>query len=147
MMRIVPIMIVTALGMAPLAAHASEGAGTTSSGSVTIRVVIPPIAAALQAQAEGAVGIWTVEDEKSALMINLPSSVDGKQNAAAMVYHGSDMPIAIAADANSAVTLTSARPTRLNGLTRESFLITEARGARGNGRTGNRNGTLVVSAL
>jgi hypothetical protein len=146
-MRIIPIMILTALGIVPLAAHASEGAGMTSSGSITIRVVIPPIAAALQAQAEGAVGIWTVEDGKSALMINLPSSVDGKQNATAMVYHGSDMPIAIVADANSMVTLTSMRPTRLNGLTRESFSIAEARGARGNERAGNRNGTLVVSAL
>lgn len=125
-MRSQLIAILTAFVIAPVAAHAGENLGSTSSGSITIRVQVPPLAAALQAQAEGAVGINSVVDTRSAVMISLPSTVSELEIATAAVYSGSDMPVVFAADRKANVAISSPHSQRLNGMTRQSFTFSTA---------------------
>ncbi|HEX7858449.1 MAG TPA: hypothetical protein VF503_32600 [Sphingobium sp.] len=118
-MRSALIAILSAMMVTPAAVHAEVG--NSSAGSMTIRVEIPPFAAALQAQSEGAVGIASVVDTKSALMVSIPSTISSAQGAGASVYHGSDAPVVVATQPGSQITLTPSRSSQLNGMVRESF--------------------------
>jgi hypothetical protein len=115
------ISIFTALAMLPGVASAADGIGSTSSGSITIRVEVPPLAAALQAQVDGAVGVDSVVDTKSAIMIRLPSTLSGSESATAALYYGSDMPVTLTPAQSANMTLTPAKAERLNGMIRQSF--------------------------
>lgn len=115
------ISIFTALAIVPGVASAGENLGSTSSGSVTIRVAVPPLTAALQGQAEGAVGLNSVVDTKSAIMISLPSTVSSMEIATAAVYAGSDNPVTLFMGQTGHVSLTPSQTQRMNGMIRQSF--------------------------
>ncbi len=108
------------LGAIPGIANASSAIGTQSSGTVTITVDIPPISAALRAQAEGAVGLWTVTDSTSSLMIKLPDSVGVADPATAAIYHGSNVQFDVSVE-SPRVQIAAKAPEAMNGMTRESF--------------------------
>ncbi|HUD92113.1 hypothetical protein [Sphingobium sp.] len=109
------------MAMSPSIANAFVTDGSMSSGSITIRVEIPPIAAALQAQAEGAVGIASVSDAKSAVMISLPSEISSSEGGRAAIYTGSDMPVTFMPATGSALDLSPSQSTRLNGMVKKAF--------------------------
>lgn len=70
------------------AAHADDGAvsQSSSSGSVTVSVYIPPIGATLRAVAEGAVGIWSVSGRNNGLLLKLHETDPGAGYSAITVY-------------------------------------------------------------
>ncbi len=70
MFRVTAIASFAAMLASP--AYASNGqTDASSSASATIAVYIPPIASALQASSEGAVGLWSISGQHEGIMINL----------------------------------------------------------------------------
>ena len=64
--------------MPALPAHAADGSlETTSAGSVSVSVFIPPLAAALAAQAQGAAGVWSITGQHNGIMIAFLETEDG----------------------------------------------------------------------
>lgn len=146
-MRNAIISVLSMMAMTPATAQALTDVGTTSSGSITVRVEVPPIAAALQAQAEGAVGISSVSDAKSAVMVNLPSEISTREGGNAAIYYGSDIPVIFAPAAGSALILTSSRSSRMNGMIRESFSFAPLSASALSNPTRNNGVTLIIMAV
>lgn len=70
-MRILQALV--ALGAAVVASSGAlaQGLDSSASASATITVIIPPIAPAIAAQDQGAVGLWSMTDNANGLMIKL----------------------------------------------------------------------------
>ncbi|MHA3840733.1 hypothetical protein ACX0GZ_05880 [Sphingomonas aestuarii] len=90
---------------------------------MTITVTIPPFLAALAAQRDGAVGLWTVTDDRSALMVKTPNEIVAGAVSEAAIYHGSSMLFSVAADAQAPFAVRPGATTSDNGLRRRAFLI------------------------
>lgn len=123
-MKRASISVLTALafGLSSQLAYAASG-DAQSSGAVTITVEIPPFAAGLAAQAEGAVGLWTMVDNQSTLMIKLPDSVrrDGGDIEAA-VFSPASAPFSIAV-LNPGMKVAAQEARSNNGLVRHGFTL------------------------
>jgi hypothetical protein len=118
-MKFVSLAGMMALAAMPTLAQASPEVGTQSTGSVSIRVVIPPFAAALRAQSEGAVGLWTIANT-SGLMIQLPDQIEANGKVDAAIYRSRDVQFTVSVK-SPMVELKPKTAEVLNGLTRESF--------------------------
>jgi len=70
-MRRYLIGVAVAALFASSAAQAQELSTSSSSGSMTITVYIPPIAPALRAAQNGAVGLWTIDGKFDGLMLRV----------------------------------------------------------------------------
>ncbi|RYG79681.1 MAG: hypothetical protein EON59_15860 [Alphaproteobacteria bacterium] len=132
--------LVSALFTAPAAAQ-------EASGNVTITVNIPPFAAGLAAQAEGAVGLWTMVDDQSTLMVKLPGALEkGESAVEAAVFSAASTPFKLAV-AGSSLELAASTRTASNGLIRHGFTL-RTPGALPNGApSGERISTLVIAAV
>ena len=108
------------LSVAP--ANASELNGG-SSATMTITVTIPPFLAALAAQQEGAVGLWTVTDDKSALMIKTPDTVVAGQEGEAAIYSGSSVLFSLLPEVGTSLLIKERGTTVDNGLRRQAFSV------------------------
>ncbi|MDB5714166.1 MAG: hypothetical protein JWO15_1563 [Sphingomonadales bacterium] len=121
MLRILKTSAMAAAALSGIA-HASPLIGNPSAGAVNITVDIPPFAAALKAQGEGAVGLWTVTDSNSGLMLRLPEKIEGANAASISIYHSSGVQFFVSAPAEQ-FAIASTTSDRLNGMIRESFSL------------------------
>lgn len=116
------VLVALLTGLTAQSAHAASGDAQTS-GTVTITVEIPPFAAGLAAQAEGAVGLWTMIDNQSTLMVKLPDTVssdDGDVQAA--IFTAVSTPFSVSV-ADMGMNVALQRPTVTNGLVRHGFTL------------------------
>lgn len=121
------LVLAASLAAASLAAtpgHAGQ------SGSMTVTVIIPPVAAARQALAEGALGLWTVDRPAGGLLL---AARDGNadQDAELVVYRSErNMLEPVFADPQAAAEMGAQLKinpwTRLNGLQRASYSVAMA---------------------
>jgi hypothetical protein len=108
-------------GLSAQSAHAASG-DMQSSSTVTITVEIPPFAAGLAAQAEGAVGLWTMIDSQSTLMVKLPDAINDDEDIEAAVFTSASTPVSVGLlDSNAEVALRQASSS--NGLVRHGFTL------------------------
>ena len=63
------------LGIAAPAHAASGDLGASSSATMHITVIIPPIGPAIAAPQSGAVGVWTITGGNDGLMLDLPTTI------------------------------------------------------------------------
>lgn len=123
-------------------AHAQE-----TSGNVTITVNIPPFAAGLAAQAEGAVGLWTMVTDQSTLMVKLPDSLPiGETAVEAAVFSAAGTPFRLALTGSS-LDLAPAAISASNGLIRHGFTLRNSVVARQDEPFGERITTLVIAGV
>ncbi|MDF2602827.1 hypothetical protein [Sphingomonas sp.] len=133
----------TVIGAALTLVFASPAAaaelGSHDSSTFRITVNIPPIAAALAAQAEGAVGLWTVSSSQAPLMIKMPDRVSPDADVEAAVFSSGGMLFSLSAP-QAPLIINATSSTVNNGLRREAFALRASGGAM---RTGV---TVLVSA-
>lgn len=120
----------SSLGIAGLAIALStapaQAADAQSTGSVTITVNIPPFAAGLAAQAEGAVGLWTMTDDQSTLMVKLPESLPGSESQVeAAIFTPSSAPFSVSVT-NPGMEVAPLQIKATNGLVRHGFTLRHA---------------------
>lgn len=118
------LVLAASLAAVSLAATSSNAA---DSGSMTVTVIIPPVAAARQALAEGAVGLWTVDRPAGGLLL---AARDGNadQDAELVVYRSERNMLEPAfADPQAAAEMGAQLKinawTPLNGLQRASYSV------------------------
>ena len=121
------LFLAACLTIASLAATSSNAA---DSGSMTITVIIPPVAAARQAIAEGALGLWTVDRPAGGLLL---AARDGNadQDAELVVYRSERNMLEPAfADPQAAAAMGAKLKinawTPLNGLQRAAYSVAMA---------------------
>lgn len=87
--------LIAALFASATAAQANDGAVTqsSSSGTVTVSVYIPPIGASLRAAQEGAVGLWSVSGRNNGLLLKLHQDQTGAGYSAVSVYSRAEVGI------------------------------------------------------
>ena len=112
---------IAALGLAATPSSASD------SGSMTVTVIIPPIAAARQALSEGAVGLWTVNGPAGGLLLATHDG-DADQDAELVGYRSErNMLEPTFADPEAAAAMGAQLKinawTPLNGLQRAAFSV------------------------
>jgi hypothetical protein len=108
--------------LAAVPAQASD-AGAESTGAVTITVNIPPFAAGLAAQGEGAVGLWTVSTDSSALMLKLPDTLTSDKAAEAAIFTNGNIVLDISVDAPSRIEIVRTGSRVDNGLVRQALSL------------------------
>ncbi|WP_301075662.1 hypothetical protein [Sphingomonas sp.] len=108
--------------------------GSRDSSTFSITVNIPPIAAALDAQAEGAVGLWTVSSNQAALMIKMPDRVSSDADVEAAIFSSGGALFSLSAP-QSPLVISAKSSTIKNGLRRESFALRAAADSKANGLT------------
>lgn len=129
MMRAVKVLMSVASVCAGASIANASDLGHRSSASMTITVTIPPFLAALAAQRDGAVGLWTVTDDRNALMVKTPDKIVAGQEVEAAIYHGASMLFSVSADAQSPFAIRSSEITSDNGLRRRAYRIAPVVGA------------------
>lgn len=94
-MNIGKIALAAVMLVSATAAYANDGAVSQSSstGSVTVSVYIPPIGASLRAAQEGAVGLWSVSGRNSGLLLKLHDDDTGAGYSAVSVYSRAEVGI------------------------------------------------------
>lgn len=122
MARSIKILMSCIAACAASSASASD-MGSSSSATMTITVTIPPFLAALAAQKDGAVGLWTVTDDKNALMIKTPDLIVAGEDTEAAIYHGQAMLFSLAPEAGSGLQIRMNGATVDNGLRRQSYTV------------------------
>lgn len=124
-------VIAAALLSAP--AYAGDGSlGFASSGTTTVTVVIPPIQAGIAATEEGAVGLWTLEPGAAGLMVKIPDLVAAGESSSLDVFRANGNVFDVSLPTGSDFHLHSTFQTATNGLTRQSYVLTnEGMGHRG----------------
>jgi hypothetical protein len=114
-----------AIMLSAMPAHAA-GADAQNTGSVTITVNIPPFAAGLAAQAEGAVGLWTMTDDQSTLMVKIPDSfASGENQVEAAIFTAAGTPFSLSVT-NPGIEVAPAQVQISNGLVRRGFTLRNA---------------------
>ena len=114
-----------AVALSAVPAHAA-GADAQNTGTVTITVNIPPFAAGLAAQAEGAVGLWTMTDDQSTLMVKIPESLGSDENQVeAAIFTPASAPFNLSV-ANLGMEVAPAQIRVSNGLVRHGFTLRHA---------------------
>lgn len=96
-------------------------ADSESSAAVRITLTIPPFAAGLAAQAEGAVGLWTMNGSKVPLMVKLPDAI-GQGDSEAAIFTTGGTPVRIASSSPAVSVAPQTRVTN-NGLVRHGFAL------------------------
>lgn len=134
------------IGLSVQSAHAAGG-DVQSSGTVTITVEIPPFAAGLAAQAEGAVGLWTMVDNQSTLMIKLPDSISrGGADVEAAVFTPASAPFSVSV-LNAGMKVAPQQTRSSNGLIRHGFTLRHAEiAALADGRRDD-TATLIIAGV
>jgi hypothetical protein len=102
--------------------------GSQDSSTFQITVNIPPIAAALAAQAEGAVGLWTVSSNQAPLMIKMPDRVPANGDVEAAVFSSGGILFSLSAP-QAPLIISAKSSTVNNGLRREAFVLRASSGA------------------
>lgn len=144
MTRAVKLMLGVASVFAGASVANASSPGNESSAAMTITVTIPPFLAALAAQRDGAVGLWTVTDDRNALMIKTPDEIVAGKESEAAIYHGAAMLFSVTADAQAPFAIRPAEVTSDNGLRRQGFRISPTAPAAGFGRS---SASILVSAI
>lgn len=121
MSRSIKLLVTSVAAFAASSASASDY-GHSSSATMTITVTIPPFLAALAAQQDGAVGLWTVTDDKSALMIKTSDLVIGEDSETA-IYSGRAMLFSVAPEVGAGLEIKATGATSDNGLRRQSYNV------------------------
>ena len=116
--------IMTAAFLVGLPGVASAGGanfgGSRSSGTTTFTVEIPPVAAALAAQRDGAIGLWTIANPHDGLMLNLPKGAsDG--NAVGTIYNGVETVFDASLESNPYLELMAGDASDSSGLRRQDL--------------------------
>lgn len=122
MTRFAAMFACTLSVLAAAPAQASD-AGAESTGAVTITVNIPPFAAGLAAQGEGAVGLWTVSTDSSALMLKLPDTLTSDKAADAAIFTNGNTVLDISVDAPSRLEIVRTGSRVDNGLVRQALSL------------------------
>lgn len=122
-------MLVCALGTLVAAPAQASDFGAESTGTVTITVNIPPFAAGLAAQAEGAIGLWTVSTDSSALMLKLPDTLPSDKAAEAAIYTSGNNLFDVSADSASKIEIVRTGSRVDNGLVRQTLSLRPLDGA------------------
>lgn len=115
-------MFACTLGVLAAAPAQASDVGNESTGTVTITVNIPPFAAGLAAQGEGAVGLWTVSTDGSALMLKLPDTLTDKAAEAAIFTSGNTV-LDVSVDAPSKLEIVRTGMRADNGLVRQALSL------------------------
>lgn len=142
MSRSIKVLVTGVAALFATSASASDF-GHSSSATMTITVTIPPFLAALAAQQDGAVGLWTVTDDKNALMIKAPDLVVGKENETA-IYFGRAMLFSVAPEVGTELEIKATGTTSDNGLRRQSYSVSTPSAQEVAPRT---NATMIISAI
>lgn len=129
MIRAVKLLMGAASVFAGASFAQASGTANQSSATMTITVTIPPFLAALAAQRDGAVGLWTVTDDRNALMINTPDEIVAGEEVDAAIYHGAGMLFSVAAEAQAPFAIRPSEMTSDNGLRRRGYRIAPTVGA------------------
>jgi hypothetical protein len=116
-------MFACTLGVLAAAPAQASDAGAESTGTVTITVNIPPFAAGLAAQGEGAVGLWTVSTDSSALMLKLPDTLTSDKAADAAIFTNGNTVLDISVDAPSRLEIVRTGSRVDNGLVRPALSL------------------------
>lgn len=122
-------MLAYSVGMLAAAPAQASDLGSESTGSVTITVNIPPFAAGLAAQGEGAVGLWTVSTDSSALMLKIPDRLTSNEAAEAAIFTSGNTLFDVAVDAPSRVEIVRTGMRVDNGLVRQALSLRPLEGA------------------
>lgn len=121
MSRSIRFFVAGVAAFAASSANASDFGGG-SSATMTITVTIPPFLAALAAQRDGAVGLWTVTDDENALMIKAPDLIVGKESETA-IYSGRAMLFSVTPEIGAGLEIKANAATVDNGLRRQSYRV------------------------
>jgi hypothetical protein len=116
-------MLAYTVGVLAAAPVQASDLGSESTGTVTITVNIPPFAAGLAAQGEGAVGLWTVSTDSSALMLKIPDRLTSNEAAEAAIFTNGNTLFDVAVDAPSRVEITRTGMRVDNGLVRQALSL------------------------
>ena len=116
-------MFACTLGVFAAAPAQASDAGAESTGTVTITVNIPPFAAGLAAQGEGAVGLWTVSTDSSALMLKLPDTLTSDKAADAAIFTNGNTVLDVSVDAPSRLEIVRTGSRVDNGLVRQALSL------------------------
>jgi len=124
-----------------------------ASGSFSVSVTLPPIAAGLQAQSEGAVGLNSLDQPGQGLMVRSPDQIAPGDQGQLQVFtlQGRSVTVRVAdgGPAGAPSTLASVQPgptVPMNGMDRTTFIIQQARPVEP--QDGNANVvSVVVSSL
>ena len=119
------LLLALAVGSVPCFAAAA------TSGSFSITVTIPPIAAGLQAVSQGAVGLSTLDQPGGGLLVATPDQVSQGSSGKFEVFGLDGTPVtARVADSGPAgtpsklATVSQTATTQLNGMVQTSFSVT-----------------------
>jgi hypothetical protein len=116
-------MFACAVGVLVAAPAQASDLGSESTGTVTITVNIPPFAAGLAAQGEGAVGLWTVSTDSSALMLKIPDTLTSNEATEAAIFTSGNTLFDVAVDAPSRVEIVRTGMRVDNGLVRQALSL------------------------
>ena len=116
-------MVACTVGVLAAAPAQASDLGGESTGTVTITVNIPPFAAGLAAQGEGAVGLWTVSTDSSALMLKIPDTLTSNEATEAAIFTSGNTLFDVAVDAPSRVEIVRTGMRVDNGLVRQALSL------------------------
>lgn len=122
-MRLVPLLCTLAALAAPAAVKA-QTLDNSATGSMTITVVIGPIASAIAAYDEGASGLWSMSGGTNGLMIKLDDSVNPGGEAGLSLYtpvNGAEYFVSVADPAQGRVSAVGDQRDR--GMNRRNYAI------------------------
>lgn len=74
------IVTIALVGVSVPSVAAAETPGVEDASTMSVTIVIPPLRAAVNAQAAGATGLWSIVNGNSGLMINSPKQVTAGGN-------------------------------------------------------------------
>lgn len=113
-------LIAIAGALVPIGGAAAQ---TSSSGTATITVVVPPIAAAIEAAQAGAAGLWTLSEGAETFMVRLPGELNAGGEAELSLYHVPGLVMTVTPARAGAPAPRREETVDLNGLRRETFAI------------------------
>ncbi|WP_432770133.1 MAG: hypothetical protein HEQ22_05145 [Sphingopyxis sp.] len=94
MRRILTISLMALGGFSSATSHAME-LGYESAGTINVTVIIPPLGEAVNAQEQGATGLWSILNGNDGLMINAPANVGGEDNLVVDLFSADDSQLQI----------------------------------------------------
>ncbi len=118
LLRVVALLAGSSFATSAYAADIGE-----DTASVNITINIPPFAAAIAAEAEGAVGLWTVSTSSSPLMVKLPSEVSEGQVSEGAIFASQGVMLDVRADKGSPIQVERTTVTANNGLLRQGLSL------------------------
>lgn len=111
-------VLATVATSAPVYAQSGQ-----SSGSVTVRLTIPPLSAAVNAARTGAVGGWTVTGLNNGLMIRAPKELPESGSASVDLFSGRAVLFSVESGADSLLAVESVGRSNSGGLIRTQLQL------------------------